>query len=109
MGVAVALLCVHGLFTVLYLLGVNVDVDCRIIMIPITTFVIGSKLMFIPTCVDHFIHSAFPFRYKPIVTTKAIIITLWMVAIVTVTILCINQSLEYIPSTGGRRQKFRFY
>ena len=102
-GLAVVLWCTDGLFTVLYLLGVNVDVDCRIKLIPVMIFVIGSKLMFIPTCVERFIHIAVPFHYKRIVTTKAImttIITLWMVTIVTTTILCINQSFEYIPSVG---------
>ena len=47
--------------------------------------VVANKLMFIPMCVDQFIHIAFPFSYEHIVTTKAItitIITLWMVAIV---------------------------
>ena len=73
-------------------------------MIPIMIFVISSKLMFIPTCVDRFIHVAFPFSYKRIVTTKAImttIITLWMVGIVVTTFLYINQQFEYIPSVGG--------
>ena len=51
---------------------------------PSMTLVIANKLMCIPMCVDRFIHIAFPFSYKRIVTTKAIIIaiiTLWMVAI----------------------------
>ena len=102
-GITVAVCCTSGLLTVLYLLGVNVDVDCRIIVMPMMMFLIASKLMFIPTCVDRFIHIAVPFSYKRIVTTKAIIttiITLWMVAIVTATILYINQPFEYIPSVG---------
>ena len=84
-GLAVVLCCAGGLLIVLYLLGVNVDVDCGIKLIPVMTFVIANRLMFIPTCVDHFIHIAVPFRYKRIVTTKAImttVITLWMVTIV---------------------------
>ena len=104
-SLAVSLLCVHGLITLLYLFGVTVNADCRIEVIPIMTFVIASKLMFIPTCVEHFIHIAFPFRYKKIVTTKVImitIITLWMVAIVTATIIFINDELfECIPSVGS--------
>ena len=105
-GFAVVLLCTNGLLTVFYLLGVNVyiDVDCRITMIPAILFVIANKLMFIPLCVDRFIHIAVPFSYKRIATTKAImttIITLWMAAIVTPAILYINQPFEYIPSVGG--------
>ena len=106
-GVAVVLLCTNGLLTILYLLGVNVDVDCRIVAIPTMIFVIASKLMFIPTCVDRFIHIAFPFSYKRTVTTKTIvttIITLWMVAIVTAMILCIKQPFEYVPSVGACKQ-----
>ena len=67
-------------------------------------FVITSKLMFIPMCVDRFIHIAFPFSYKRIITTKAImttIIILWMAAIAPTAILYINQLFEYIPSVGG--------
>ena len=103
-GFAVVLLCANGLLTVLYLLGVDVDVDCRIEMTPTMIFLIANKLMFIPMCVDSFIHIAFLFSYKRIVTTKAItttIITLWIVAIVTAMIICIDQPLEYIPSVGG--------
>ena len=95
---AVVLLCANGLLTVLYLLGVNMDVDCRITMIPVVIFVIANKLMFIPMCVDRFIHIAYPFSYKRIVTT---IITLWMVTIAPTAILYINQPFEYIPSVGG--------
>ena len=104
MGLVVALCCAGGLLTVLYLLGVNVDVDCRIEVIPTMIFLIANKLMFIPTCVDRFIHIAFPFSYKRIVTTKAImitIITLWMIAIVTATVLYIDEPFEYIPSVGA--------
>ena len=102
-GLAVGMCCTSGLLTVLYLLGVNVDVDCRIISIPLMIFLISSKLMFIPMCVDRFIHIAVPFSYKQIITTKVImitVITLWMMAIVTAIIISINQSLEYIPSVG---------
>ena len=91
------------LLMMIYLLNVNVDVDCRIEVIPAMIFVIANKLMYIPTCVDHFIHIAFPFSNKRIVTTKAIIttlITLWMITIVTATTICINQPFEYIPSVS---------
>ena len=102
-GLAVVILYIGGLLTVLYLLGVNVDVDCRITVIPVMIFVIASKLMFIPTCVDRFIHIAVPFSYKRIVTTKAImatIITLWMITIVITIFIFINEPFEYIPSIG---------
>ena len=72
LGAVVVLWCTDGLFTLLYLLGVNVDVNCRMKVIPIMIFVIATKLMFIPMCVDRFIHIAVPFSYKRIVTTKAI-------------------------------------
>ena len=102
-GLAVALWCTDGLLTLLYLLGVNIDADCRIIPIPIVTLFMASKVMFIPMCVDRFIHIAFPFSYKRIVTTKAItitIITLWMVTTVITTFILNNEPHEYIPSLG---------
>ena len=60
--------------------------------------------MFIPMCVDRFIHIAFPFSYKRIVTTKAImttITTLWIVTIVIISLIYINEPFEYIPAVGG--------
>ena len=60
----------EGLLIILYLFDVNVDLDCRIIMIPLVALWLANKLMFLPTCVDRFIHIAFPFSYKRIVTTK---------------------------------------
>ena len=104
LAAAVVLCCNSGLLTVLYLLGVNVDVDCRIAVISVMIFVIGSRMMFIPTCVDRFIHIAFPFSYKWIITTKAImaaIITLWMITIVITIFIFINEPYEYIPSIGS--------
>ena len=50
-GLAVVLWCTEGLLTVLYLLDVSVDVDCRITVILIMTFIIANQLMFIPICV----------------------------------------------------------
>ena len=110
-GIALALCCYNGLLTVLYLLGINVDVDCRIILISTITLVTANKLSFIPMCVDRFIHIAFPFSYKRIVTTKGIIITiitLWMVAIVVSISLFIEPyAFDYIPSVGiCRRSQF---
>ena len=107
-GFAVVLWCTEGLLTVLYLLGVDVDPDCRIIMIPLMLSFFANKLMFLPTCVDRFIHIAFPFSYKRIVTTKAImttIITLWMVTIVITTSIYINEPFDYIPSVGACKRK----
>ena len=104
-GFAVMLWCTNGLLTVLYLLGVNVDVGCNLKLIPVMILMIANKLMFIPMCVDRFIHIAFPFSYKRIVTTKAVmntIIILWMVAIVATTFVVINgEPFTYIPSLGS--------
>ena len=100
----------EGFLTVLYLLDVNVDPDCRIIMIPLGISWLANKLMFLPTCVDRFIHIAFPFSYKRIVTTKRImttIITLWMVAVLIITLAYINEPLEYIPLVGVCKRKQR--
>ena len=100
-GIAV-IWCTNGLLAVLYLLGVNVDVDCNLMLIPFMLLVLANKLMFIPLCVYRFIHIAFPFSYKHIVTNKAItitIITLWIVAMISIS-LYINEPLDYIPSAG---------
>ena len=101
-GIAV-IWCTNGLLAVLYLLSVNVDVDCKLMLIPFMLLVLANKLMFIPLCVDRFIHIAFPFSYKRIVTNKTIritIITLWMVAMMISISLYINEPLDYIPSLG---------
>ena len=108
MGFAVVLWCTNGLLTVVYLFGVSVDVDCNLVLIPVMILVIANKLMFIPMCVDRFIHIAFPFSYKRIVTTKVImttIITLWMVTVLVTTFIYINEPFEYIPSLGVCKPK----
>ena len=107
-ALAAVLLCFTVLGKVLYVLDVNMD--CRILVIPIMTLTIANKLMFIPTCVDRFIHIAAPFSYKRIVTTKAImttIITLWVLAIVATTFIYINEQFEYTPSAGICTRKQR--
>ena len=105
-GIAVTLLYTNGLYTVLYLLNVNIEVNCRILLIPFTLILIANKLMFLPMCVDRFIHIAFPFLYKRIVTTKAImatIITLWVLSIIATSIISYfngPNAYEYMPSLG---------
>ena len=98
----------EGLLMVLYLLDVSVDPDCRIIIIPLVVSLLANKLMFLPMCVDRFIHIAFPFSYKCIVTTKRIIttiFTLWMVIIVITVSAYINEPFDYIPSVGVCKRK----
>ena len=107
-GIAVTLSCTNGLFTVLYLLGVNVDVHCRIPMIPFTLLLIANKLIFLPMCVKQFVHIAFPFSYKRIVTTKTIMATIiplciWVVSILANSIfMYFNEPdvLKYMSSLG---------
>ena len=102
-GFAIVIWCTNGLLMLLYLLDVDVVADCRIIMIPLLTSFVASKLMFIPMCVERFIHIAYPFSYKCIVTTKAItitIITLWMITTVVITVMITNVPQEYIPPLG---------
>lgn len=103
MGVVLVQWCTNGLLMVLYLLGLTVDANCTLILTPAIALVIASKLMFLPMCMDRFIHIAFPFSYKRIVTTKAIIVTiigLWMVAISMSYFLVYDQPFEYISSLG---------
>ena len=109
-GIAVVLWCTKGLFSLLYLLGADGDVDCRIILIPTMLFVIANKVMFFPMCVDRFIHIAFPFSYKRIVTTKAVMATmviLWMAVTVYSISLYIDEpyAYVYVPSLGVCRPK----
>ena len=51
-GLAVVLCCTNGLLTTLYLLGIDVGVDCTLILISFMILVIANKLMFIPMYVD---------------------------------------------------------
>ena len=103
MSVVLVKCCTNGLLMILYLLDFTVDADCTLLMMPAIALVIASKLMFLPMCVDRFIHIAFPFSYKQVVTAKAIIITiiaLWMVVIFMSYFLVYDKPFEYIPSLG---------
>jgi len=67
---------------IIYLLIINVN--CNMVNIPTFTIVIATKLMFLPLSIDRFIHVAFPFSYKSIMTTKVIVTTiscLWLLAL----------------------------
>ena len=56
--------CTNGPLTLLYLLHVSVGVDCNFMLISFMFFALANELMFIPMCVDRFIHIAYPFSYK---------------------------------------------
>ena len=89
-----------------YLLGFNITINCTIYLVPIMGLLMATKLMFVPLSVDRFIHIAFPFSYKRIMTTKVIATTissLWLLSIFLPTVSVINQPTRYFPSLGTCR------
>ena len=90
-----------------YLLGFNITINCTIYFVPMLGLVMATKLMFVPLSVDRFVHIAFPFSYKKIMTTKVIAITissLWLLSIFVSTVSVVNQPpTTYIPSLGACR------
>ena len=89
-----------------YLLGFNITINCTIYLVPMMSLLIATKLMFVPLSVDRFVHIAFPFSYKKIMTTKVIAITissLWLLSIFVPTVSVVNQPTRYFPSLGTCR------
>ena len=89
---------------VLYLTGFSIDVDCRLIHMPIIAAFMAAKLMFIPMSIDQFIHVAFPFKYKWIMTTKVkkiIASFIWLFTISMSVHVVIGMSAETIPALAA--------
>ena len=88
----------------LYLIGFSIDVNCRLIVIPIIAAFMATKLLFIPMSIDRFIHVAFPFKYKHIMTTKVTVITIgsmWLFTFLMSVLVGIGQSPETIPAIAA--------
>ena len=95
---------VNGMLIILYLLGFDIDVNCNIVLVPTIGLLIATKLMFVPLTVDRFMHVAFPFSYKRIMTTKVIttiISSLWLLALLVGLVTIVNRPTEYFPSLGS--------
>ena len=89
---------------ILYLTGFSIDVDCRLIHVPIIAAFMAAKLMFIPMSIDQFIHVAFPFKYKRIMTTKVkkiIASFIWLFTISMSVLVVIGMSAETIPALAA--------
>ena len=93
--------------TISYLLGFNITtINCTIYLVPMFGLLMATKLMFVPLSVDRFVHIAFPFSYKKIMTTKVIAITissLWLLSILVSTVSVVNQPTRYFPLLGACR------
>jgi len=63
----------QSILMIVYIFGIIVDVNCVIALLPTLALVLATKLMFLPLSIDRFIHVAFPFAYKSIMTTKVIV------------------------------------
>ena len=88
---------------ILYLLGLNMQVNCTIYLTPMMALIIATKIMFVPLSIDRLIHVAFPFSYKSIMTTKTItttICSLWLLSIFASTVSVVNRPMIYIQSLG---------
>lgn len=96
---------VFSVLIILYLLDVPVDVDCRIVIMPILITSIATKVMFIPLSVNRFIAVAFALSYKRIMTTKrviAFISSFWLLALI-IPSASVTQPWSYTPSLGNCR------
>jgi len=89
----------RSILMIIYLLGFIINVNCNIVNIPTFTLILATKLMFLPLSIDRFIHVAFPFSYKSIMTTKVIVTTiscLWLLALsVSVTVTVNSPTILY--------------
>jgi len=63
---------IKSVLMIIYLLAFIIDLNCNIANVPTVTLIVATKLMFLPLRIDQFIHVAFPFSHKRIMTTKVI-------------------------------------
>ena len=95
---------VNGTLIILYLLGFEIDVNCNIVLVPTIGLLMATKLMFVPLSVDRFIHVAFPFSYKRIMSTRVIatiISSLWLLALFVSLVTLVDRRTDYFPSVGS--------
>ena len=96
--------CFNDVFLIiLYLVGLDTIVNCRVFMILFVGSSMVSRLMFLPLVISWFISVAFPFTHKQILTTKrivAILTILWLLGIGLSIIISLKSDVVYIPSLG---------
>ena len=89
----------------LYLIGLSHLVDCTVVIVGIFLTSLSTNLMFLPLSIDRLLSIVFPFSYENIMTAKvvtAIIGFLW-VAVLSMSMVLVNQPINIIPSLGTCR------
>jgi len=96
--------CFNDVFLIiLYLVGLDTIVNCKVFMTLFVGSSIVGRLMFLPLGIVWFICVAFPFTHKQILTTKrivAMLAVLWLLGIGLSIIISLKSDLLYIPSLG---------
>ena len=103
LGVALVQCCINVFLILAYLLDVEIDVSCNIVITLVLTWGMASKLMFLPMAINRFVCVAFPYSHKRIMTKNKIIVMitfLWLSAIVLSAASTLDHDLVYIPSLG---------
>ena len=104
---------VTSLIMICYLLNIP-NVNCNIVCVPIITSTLGTRLMLLLVIINRFLHIAFPFSYKSIVTAKRVswsISSLWLMALACGIFSEVSQSFSrsftLIPTHGTCVPKHR--
>jgi len=100
---ALSLFLQRSILMAIYLLCFIINVNCNIVIIPTLALIVATKLMFLPLSIDRFIHVAFPFTYKRIMTTKVIVTIiscLWLLAVFVPVTLTVGRPTKFHPAFG---------
>ena len=93
---------ISSITIICYLLDVP-NVNCKVVIVPIITSLLATRLMFLPVVIDRFLHIACPFSYKRMFTTKriaVIISSLWLLSLVGGLLSLVNQDFTVNPESG---------
>jgi len=93
----------RSILMIIYLLGFIINGNCDLLIILTLALIVATKLMFLPLSIDRFIHVAFPFSYKNIMTTKVIATTiscLWLLVVFVPVTSTVNRPTKFHPAFG---------
>ena len=91
-----------SIIVICYLLGVPI-VNCNVLIVPLISALFATDLMFLTVVIDRFLHIAWPFSYKRMVTTKRIaiiIIGLWLQSLACGILSVAGNDYTARPETG---------
>ena len=93
-----------GTIIILYLVGITINYNCSLLYVPGISTSVATRILFLSMNIDRFIHVAFPFSYKSIMTTKVrvtIVCSIWLYALLFPVLSVVRRFTKTVPALGA--------